>query len=110
VFPKQANDLGIAWAEMTAAHTQFRQELSQTQNDELRERFSKLDLLQAEVGSRILSLDEELSLDKPDWRRLYSDAHKIKEAADKCRAELKKIAKILNISGSSPDERQVAFW
>ena len=98
-FPEQEADLKAAVAGMTTAHQRFRRMLSSDQEERLTRHLSKLEQLQADLSSLIWSLDQELSLAKPDWRHLYSDAHKIKEAAERWRSEHRKIAKEMSISG-----------
>jgi hypothetical protein len=99
VFPGQKEQLQTALADMTTAHQQFKQTLSQAQEKELNKYFNKLERLQSDVSSRLLGLDRELTTGKPDPRRVYSDAHKIKEAVDKWRSEHRKIAKEMSIAG-----------
>lgn len=99
VFPGQKEQLQEALAELDAAHQHFRHTLSQAQEKELGKYFSKLDRYEAELGSRIAHVDRELSTNRPDPRRLYSDTHKIKEVAEKWRSEHRKIAKEIGIGG-----------
>lgn len=99
IFPGQEAQLKSALADMRAAHQQFRQTLSSEQEEGIAQRLSKLEQLQSDLNARIAGLDHELMVAKPDWRRLYSDAHKIKEATDKWHSESEKIAKEMRISG-----------
>jgi polyhydroxyalkanoate synthesis regulator phasin len=99
IFPGQEAQLQSALADMTAAHQQFRQTLSSEQGEGIAKHLSKLEQLQSDLNARIAKLDQELMVAEPDWRRLYNDSHKIKEAADKWRSEHKKIAKELSMSG-----------
>lgn len=99
VFPNQEKQLQAALAELDAVHQQFRHSLSQDQEWELRKYISKLDQLNTDLGERIARVDRELSRNKPDWRLLYSDTHKIKEQTEKWRSEHQKIAKEMGIGG-----------
>lgn len=99
IFPAQEARLQSALADMKAAHQQFRQELSPEQEEGIAKHLTKLEQLQSDLNARVAGLDHELMIAKPDWRRLYNDAHKIKEAADKWRSENKRIAKEMGISG-----------
>ena len=99
VFPGQKEQLQAALAEMDTAHQHFRHTLSQPQEKEFGKHLSKLERLQAELSSRMLRLDRELATGKPDQRRIYSDAHKIKESADSWRSDHRKIAKEMGIGG-----------
>jgi hypothetical protein len=99
VFPGQNEELQIAVKDMTAAHEQFRQALTEAQEKELRKHFDKLEQLQVGMNSQMARLDDELTVREPDSRRIYSEAHKVKETADKWQSEHKKIAKAMSIKG-----------
>ena len=98
-FPEQNEELQTAVKDLTAAHEQFRQALTPAQEKELQKHFDRLEQLQTTLDSQMSRLGDELTVRGPDSRRIYSDAHKIKETADKWHSEHKKIAKAMSIQG-----------
>ncbi len=99
VFPGQNEELRSAVQDMIVAHDEFRQILTQAQEKELRKHFEKLEELQTALDSQMSRLSDELTVRGPDSRRIYSEAHKVKETADKWHSDHKKIAKAMSIQG-----------
>lgn len=98
VFPRQEAQLRATLGELMTNHQQFRHALRSDQEMSLRTYLDRLDGLSAALTLRMEDLDRELSRSKPDGRVLYSDAHKIKELAEKWRSEHRKIAKYMDIT------------
>lgn len=99
IFPGQKEQLQAALAQMGDAHHHFRHSLSKAQEKELGKSLGKLDRYDVELGSRIAQLDRELGTNKPDPKRLYKDARKIQEVAEKWRSEHRTIGKAMGIAG-----------
>jgi hypothetical protein len=98
-FRGQEERLRIALAVLAASHEQFRGTLSEEQAKEIAKRLAKLDRLHREVLLALSELDEALTDKHPDPRRVYAEAHKIKEVAEHWGSEHKKIAKEMGIQG-----------
>jgi len=83
---------------MAFAHRHFRETLSDAQAKELGERLARLERVQDGIDQWMSRLNEELAGNNVDSRRVYADAHKIKELADKWRSEHRKMAKEMSIT------------
>lgn len=106
IFPGREEQLRSALSEMTVAHQQFREALTEEQGRVLANHLNRLDRLQLDLNAHLAALDHELIIRHPDWRRLYADSHQIKEAADKWLSEHKKIAKDMSISRLQSPRRE----
>lgn len=86
-----------ALADMTAAHRQFLQVLSEEQATELRPNLNKLERLQGQLSSQISQLDDELTAVKPDSFRVSTRLYGMGKTIDKWRSQHRKIAKEMSI-------------
>ena len=84
--------------EMAFAHRQFRETLSDAQARELGERLAHLERVQDGIDQWTVRLNEEVAGNNMDSRRVYADAHKLKELADRWRSEHRKLAKEMSIT------------
>ena len=98
LFPIQKDRLQIAFGEMAFAHRQFRETLSDAQARELGERLAHLERVQDGIDQWMVRLNEEVAGKNMDSRRVYADAHKLKELADRWRSEHRKLAKEMSIT------------
>ncbi len=96
VYSKK-DQLRSTLVDMTAAHQQFLQVLSEEQATELRANLNKLERLQGDLSLQISQLDDELMAAKPDSFRVSTRLYGIGKTIDKWRSQHRKIAKEMGI-------------
>ena len=96
IFSEQSRQLRIALTEIERCHHRFRETLTPTQKAAFAIKLEKLREVSGDLEMRMDAIDRELAKRKADPRRLYSDAHKIKELTGKWHAVHRKFAQNLD--------------
>lgn len=86
-----------ALTDLTAAHQEFRNTLSDAQDSRLEKHLRKLDHLQAELTSRVAKIDYGLTVERPDSLDISWNVDMVVRATNGWRSEHRKIAKEIGI-------------